>query len=136
VAGVHPAHGDTRVNIERLGAHLREAAEQCERLSVPELKPPLPLERALAGWEPSRTLLFLDETGGGVPLAQALATVQAGAPLAVLVGPEGGFAPEERALLAGLPFARPVGLGPRILRAETAAIAALALVQALAGDWG
>ena len=125
----------TRVNVERLGAHLREAAEQCERLSVPELKTPMPLERALADWDAGRLLLFLDESGGGPPIAASLEAVAAGTRLALLVGPEGGFAPEERRLLAGLPFARPVGLGPRILRAETAAIAALAVVQAMVGDW-
>ncbi|MGE5547155.1 MAG: 16S rRNA (uracil(1498)-N(3))-methyltransferase [Solirubrobacterales bacterium] len=124
----------SRVNSERLAAHMVEAAEQCERLTVPELKEPLPLERALAGWDHARVLIFLDESGGGPPIAEALAALPAG-PLAVLVGPEGGFTPEERALLAGLPFARPVSLGPRILRAETAAIAALAVVQAVKGDW-
>jgi 16S rRNA (uracil1498-N3)-methyltransferase len=124
----------SRVNTERLAAHMVEAAEQCERLTVPVVMEPLALDKALAAWDPARTLLFLDESGGGAPLAQVLATLPDG-PLAVLVGPEGGFAPEERALLARLPFARPVGLGPRILRAETAAIAALAIVQAIRGDW-
>lgn len=124
----------SRVNTERLAAHMVEAAEQCERLTVPVVMEPAPLDKALAGWDPARILLFLDESGGGAPLAQVLAELPAG-PLAVLVGPEGGFAPEERALLARLPFARPVGLGPRILRAETAAIAALAIVQAVRGDW-
>ncbi|MGE5476915.1 MAG: 16S rRNA (uracil(1498)-N(3))-methyltransferase [Bacteroidales bacterium] len=124
----------SRVNSERLAAHMVEAAEQCERLTVPEVMEPAPLDKALAGWDAARTLLFLDESGGGAPLAEVLNSLPAG-PLAVLVGPEGGFAPEERALLARLPFARPVGLGPRILRAETAAIAALAIVQAVRGDW-
>lgn len=124
----------SRVNTERLAAHMVEAAEQCERLTVPVVMEPTPLDKALAGWDGARTLLFLDESGGGAPLVSVLAEVPAG-PLAVLVGPEGGFAPEERALLARLPFARPVGLGPRILRAETAAIAALAIVQAVRGDW-
>lgn len=123
-----------RVNADRLAAHLVEAAEQCERLSVPDLLPPCPLDKALAGWDPQRILLFLDETGGGPPLAQVLAGLPDGK-LAVLVGPEGGFDPAEREVLARLPFARPVSLGPRILRAETAAIAALAVVQALRGDW-
>lgn len=123
----------SRVNTERLAAHMVEAAEQCERLTVPELKEPMPLDKALAGWDAGRTLIFLDETGTGAPIAEALAGLAG--PLAVLVGPEGGFAPEERSLLARLPFARPVSLGPRILRAETAAIAALAIIQALAGDW-
>lgn len=125
----------SRVNSDRLAAHMVEAAEQCERLTVPELRAPAPLDKALAGWDGGRTLLFLDEGGSGAPVAEVLAALPAG-PLAVLVGPEGGFAPEERALLARLPFARPVSLGPRILRAETAAIAALAVVQAVKGDWG
>ena len=124
----------SRVNTERLAAHMIEAAEQCERLTVPEVREPTQLDKALAGWDAARPLIFLDESGGGAPLVQVLAELPAG-PLAVLVGPEGGFAPEERALLARLPFARPVGLGPRILRAETAAIAALAVVQAVRGDW-
>jgi 16S rRNA (uracil1498-N3)-methyltransferase len=124
-----------RVNAERLRAHLVEAAEQCERLTVPQLAEAAPLDRVLAGWPEDRVLLFLDEGGGGEPLARAAAGL-AGRPLALLVGPEGGFDPEERRLIAARPFARPVGLGPRILRAETAAIAALAVVQAVAGDWG
>ncbi|CAA7624549.1 16S rRNA (uracil(1498)-N(3))-methyltransferase [Magnetospirillum sp. UT-4] len=122
-----------RVNAERLRAHLMEAAEQCERLTVPELKPPAALDQVLAGWDSGRTLLFLDEGGSGAPLPEVAAGLSG--KLALLVGPEGGFAPEERDLLLRLPFARAVSLGPRILRAETAAIAALAVVQALAGDW-
>ncbi len=123
-----------RVNCDRLQAHLVEAAEQCERLTVPDLKAAAPLERVLALWPAERLLLMLDESGGGVPLAAALAAVAAATPLAVLAGPEGGFAPEEQARLAACAFVRPVSLGPRILRAETAAIAALAVVQALWGD--
>ncbi|TAN60811.1 MAG: 16S rRNA (uracil(1498)-N(3))-methyltransferase [Magnetospirillum sp.] len=119
-----------RVNLERMRAHLIEAAEQCERLSVPELTEPAPLDKVLAGWPDGRTLLFLDEGGGGVPLAEAATA----GPTALLVGPEGGFDPEERRMLAAKPYTRPVSLGPRILRAETAAIAALAVWQALAGD--
>lgn len=122
-----------RVNGERLRARMIEAAEQCERLTLPQLSEAAPLDRVLAGWPESRTLLFLDETGGGEPLAEIARDWSAG-PVALLVGPEGGFAPEERALLVSRPFVRPVGLGPRILRAETATIAALALWQALAGD--
>lgn len=124
----------SRVNTERLAAHMVEAAEQCERLSVPELAEPAELAKVLAAWDATRPLLFLDESGAGAPIAAALATVPPG-PLALLVGPEGGFDDGERALLARLPFAVPVGLGPRILRAETAAIAALAVTQALLGDW-
>lgn len=121
-----------RVNADRLRAHLMEAAEQCERLTVPELREPAALDKVLADWDAARPLMFLDESGRGPPLAEALPPA---GPLAILVGPEGGFAPEERALLAKCAFARPVSLGPRILRAETAAIAALAVVQAVVGDW-
>jgi 16S rRNA (uracil1498-N3)-methyltransferase len=124
----------SRVNTERLAAHMVEAAEQCERLTVPEVREPLALDKALAGWDEGRPLLFLDEGGGGAPIAEVAAALPSG-PLAVLVGPEGGFDPHERQRLAALPFARPVSLGPRILRAETAAIAALSVIQALKGDW-
>ncbi len=123
-----------RVNAERLRARLIEAAEQCERLDVPELADAATLETVLAGWPAERALLFLDEGGGGPPLAETLAVLPPG-PAALLVGPEGGFDPAERALIGAKPYARPVGLGPRVLRAETAAIAALAVFQALAGDW-
>jgi len=122
-----------RVNGERLRARMIEAAEQCERLTVPALAEPARLDAVLAAWPAERSLLFLDETGGGEPLA-ALAAGWTAGPVALLVGPEGGFAPEERAALVARPFVRPVGLGPRILRAETATIASLSLWQALAGD--
>lgn len=124
----------SRVNTDRLAANMVEAAEQCERLSVPEMREPVDLTKALSGWDATRPLLFLDESGGGAPINQALTGLSPG-PLAVLTGPEGGFDDAERALLARLPFAVPVSLGPRILRAETAAIAALSVVQALLGDW-
>lgn len=124
-----------RVNTERLAAHLTEAAEQCERLTVPDLAEPAALDKVLAGWDPARILLFLAERSAAPPLSEALSSLPAGTKLAVLAGPEGGFTPEEHRHLAGLPFVRPVSLGPRILRAETAAIAALAVIQAVAGDW-
>jgi len=124
----------SRVNAARLQARMVEAAEQCERLTVPVLAEAARLEAVLDSWPAERTLLFLDETGGGEPLAGLAAGWDAG-PVALLIGPEGGFAPEERARLVARPFVRPVGLGPRILRAETATIAALALWQALAGDF-
>lgn len=120
-----------RVNAERMRAHLVEASEQCERLSVPELVEPAPLEKVLESWPAGRVLLFLDESGGGTPLAEAATA----GPAALLVGPEGGFTPDEQRMLAAQSFCRPVGLGPRILRAETAAIAALAVWQSVAGDW-
>ncbi|MEO5372801.1 MAG: 16S rRNA (uracil(1498)-N(3))-methyltransferase [Alphaproteobacteria bacterium] len=122
-----------RVNVERLRANAIEAAEQCERLTVPEVREPVPLERALAGWDAGRRLLLLDEAGGGQPIAEAVAAVPE--PAALLVGPEGGFAKSELDLLRDLPFVTAASLGPRILRAETAAVAALSCWQALRGDW-
>lgn len=110
-------------NPERLRAIVVEAAEQCERLTVPELAAPRPFGAWLAAREAGRPLLFADEAGGGRPLAEALA--ETGTP-DLLVGPEGGFAPQERVLLHAAPGVRPVTLGPRILRAETAALAMLA----------
>lgn len=123
-----------RVNRDRLSAHAVEAAEQCGLLSVPEVSEPAPLGRVLDDWPDGRRLLFCDERGEGPPAATALADAGPG-PWAVLIGPEGGFAPEEAAALADRPFAHAVSLGPRILRADTAAVAALALVQATVGDW-
>lgn len=123
-----------RVNMKRLGANLVEASEQCGRLDVPEVREPAPLDEILANWPGERRILLCDETGGGTPLAEALQGAPEG-PWAVLTGPEGGFAPDELDGLAKLPFVVPVGLGPRILRAETAALAALACWQAWAGDW-
>lgn len=125
-----------RVRRERLIANAVEAAEQCGRLEVPEVAEPLALADLVAAWPAGRRLLVADETGRGRPLADALAaTGTARPPLALMVGPEGGFADEELDALDKLPFAVPVSLGPRTLRAETAAVAGLACIQALAGDW-
>ncbi|HXQ50849.1 MAG TPA: 16S rRNA (uracil(1498)-N(3))-methyltransferase [Stellaceae bacterium] len=123
-----------RINETRVGAIMREAAEQSERVALPELRPAQPLDRLLARWRAGRRLILCDETGAAPPAAAALASLPPG-PLAVLTGPEGGFAETELDALRKLPFVFPVGLGPRVLRAETAALAGLALVQALAGDW-
>lgn len=123
-----------RVNVERLRANAVEAAEQTERLSVPEVREPVPLDRLLTAWPAGRRLLIADETGGGRPILDALREAQPG-PWAVLIGPEGGFTREELDRIAALPGVLPVGLGPRILRADTAAIAALACLQAAIGDW-
>jgi len=123
-----------RVNAGRLRAHAVEAAEQCGLLAVPEVAEPLPLAALLDGWDPDRRLLFCDESGAGTPALETLRAQPTG-PWAVLTGPEGGFSPEERACLAASPFAHAVSLGPRILRADTAAVAALALWQAVLGDW-
>jgi 16S rRNA (uracil1498-N3)-methyltransferase len=122
-----------RVNIERLAANAVEAAEQTQRLTIPVVREPEPLDRALEGWPVGRRLLLCDETGGGAPIAEAARGVAG--PLAVLTGPEGGFAETELDALRKLPFVTPVGLGPRVLRADTAALAALAVLQAVAGDW-
>jgi 16S rRNA (uracil1498-N3)-methyltransferase len=119
-----------RVNSERLRAHMIEAAEQCERTALPELAEPVRLADLLARWPAGRALLFADEQGG-VPLAAAATP----GPAAILVGPEGGFTEAERQAIRALPEARPVSLGPRILRADTAAIAAIAVWMAAAGDW-
>jgi 16S rRNA (uracil1498-N3)-methyltransferase len=118
-----------RLNLDRLRAHIVEAAEQCGRTALAELAEPRRLDALLAAWPGDRPLFFADETGGE-PLEP-----QPG-PAAILVGPEGGFTDEERAAIRALPQARPVGLGPRILRADTAALAAIALWMAAAGDWG
>ena len=101
---------------------------------MPEVAEPVRLDALLDGWDPARRLMFCDEARGAPPAAAALAARRPG-PWAVLIGPEGGFAPEEAARLRGLPFVLPVTLGPRILRADTAAVAALTLWQATLGDW-
>jgi 16S rRNA (uracil1498-N3)-methyltransferase len=127
-----------RVNIDRLRANAVEAAEQTERLSVPEVRTPLDLARLLGQWPEGRRLLICDETGGGPPIGEALGALDAKAhmaPWAIVVGPEGGFAAAELAALRRIKDVMAVGLGPRILRADTAALAALAVWQALVGDW-
>jgi len=124
-----------RLNRERLVAHAIAAAEQSARLSVPELRPVATLTALLATWPADRRLIVCDETGGGTPIAEALAAFPPGAPTALLVGPEGGFSDTELDALRNLPFVTRAGLGPRVLRAETAALAALAVFQAVAGDW-
>ncbi|HYD11513.1 MAG TPA: 16S rRNA (uracil(1498)-N(3))-methyltransferase [Allosphingosinicella sp.] len=117
-----------RLNLERLRAHAVEAAEQCERTALPALDEPRKLEALLREWPADRLLYFADE-GGGERFAPA------SGPAAILIGPEGGFTEEERAAIRALPQARAVSLGPRILRADTAALAAVALWMAAAGDW-
>ena len=123
----------SRVNVERMRANAIEAAEQSDRLTVPEVREPLPLDKLLATWPADRRLLFCDEGGEASPIVEALRA--ASGAWAVLTGPEGGFDPAERAAIRALPYVFPVSLGPRILRADTAALAALAVWQALAGDW-
>lgn len=120
-----------RIRLDRLDAIAEEAAEQTGRLDVPTVDDPMKLDALLNGWDPSRRLMFCDETGGA-PVASAV--TESGA-WAILIGPEGGFSPEERERLIALPFTTAVSLGPRILRADTAAIAAMTLWQAAVGDW-
>lgn len=126
------------LKLSRLDAIAIEAAEQTGRLDVPTVDDPQKLDKTLDAWDPARRLVFCDEGGDARPMIQALADrpqEKKGAPAAILIGPEGGFAPEERERLRSLPFVIPVSLGPRILRADTAAIAAMTLWQAAAGDW-
>lgn len=118
--------------VDRLQAIATEAAEQTGRLDVPQVCEPVRLDRMLAEWDPARRLLFCDEAGDAPPVLRA---VGAAGPWAVLIGPEGGFSPREREVLRAAPFATPASLGPRVLRADTAAISALALWQAAVGDW-
>jgi len=134
-------HGQVRrINLERMRANAIEAAEQCGILDLPEIAEPLPFDRMLAERDPGRLLVFCDEDAEVADPVAALAAARAGArnappPLAVLLGPEGGFSDAERAALLGLPNVVRLALGPRILRADTAAVAALALVQTVLGDW-
>jgi 16S rRNA (uracil1498-N3)-methyltransferase len=121
-----------RLNLDRLRAHLVEAAEQCGRTALPELGEMVKLDALLREWPDDRWLFFADETGGA-PLEQALRAHPG--PAAFLIGPEGGFDPNEREAIRAVAKAVPVSLGPRILRAETAAIAATSAWMALNGDW-
>lgn len=121
-----------RLNPERARAVIVEAAEQCARTALPELAGPVKLDALLGDWPASRTLFFADETGGE-PAAVAFAASPG--PAALLIGPEGGFDDAERLAVRALPQARAIGLGPRILRGETASIAAAAIWMAARGDW-
>lgn len=121
-----------RLNLERARTIVAEAAEQCARTALPELCEPMKLDALLRGWPSDRTLFFADELGGE-PAAEAFAASHG--PAALLIGPEGGFDDAERDAVRSLPQARPISLGPRILRGETAAIAGTALWMATVGDW-
>jgi 16S rRNA (uracil1498-N3)-methyltransferase len=124
-----------RVNTQRMRANAIEAAEQCGILSLPDIGEPVTFGQLLAERDPGRLLVFCDEGAEVTNPVAALAGLPR-SPLAVLVGPEGGFAENERVSLLKLPNVIRLSLGPRILRADTAAVAALTLVQALLGDWG
>ncbi|HWA29509.1 MAG TPA: 16S rRNA (uracil(1498)-N(3))-methyltransferase, partial [Rhizomicrobium sp.] len=121
----------TRINEERMTANAIEAAEQSERLTVPEIRAAVALDKLLKTWPAERRILFCDEGGDAMPIAKAAVE----APCAILAGPEGGFDPVERELIRSYAFVTPVTLGPRILRADTAALAALAIWQSVKGDW-
>jgi len=126
-----------RVNVERLQANAVEAAEQTERLAVPLVHPPESLPALIPRWPEGRRLIVCDERGRAPPIAAVVAALRdrPAAGTAVLIGPEGGFTETELDGLANLPFVNAVSLGPRVLRADTAALAALAVFQAVAGDW-
>ncbi len=123
-----------RVNLDRMRANVIEAAEQCGILSLPGVLPPEKLETLVGNWPRERALIYADEDAPLSAPVAALGSVREG-PLAVLIGPEGGFSQAERRLLRSRSFVYPLSLGPRIMRADTAAVAALALVNAVLGDW-
>lgn len=124
----------SRLNLDRLRANAVEAAEQCGILSLPDIRPECGLDAALDALDPDRLLVFCDEAMARESPLETLAKATP-APLAVLIGPEGGFDEAERARILQRPKTLRISLGPRILRADTAAVAALALVQAVLGDW-
>jgi 16S rRNA (uracil1498-N3)-methyltransferase len=129
-------HGQVaRINAARMRANCIEAAEQCGILNLPQIAEPATLAGVLSELEARRWLIFCDEDAEIADPVAALTRVPARSPLAVLIGPEGGFAPDERASLLKMPNVVRLALGPRILRADTAAVAALALVQTMCGDW-
>ncbi len=123
-----------RVKLERMRANAIEAAEQCGVLRVPDILEPVKLDKLLADWPAGRKLVYCDEEAPLSSPLEALSGCPRG-PLAVLIGPEGGFHDDERALLRAQSFVAPLSLGPRIMRADTAAVAVLALVNAVLGDW-
>ncbi|HAA93302.1 MAG TPA: 16S rRNA (uracil(1498)-N(3))-methyltransferase [Rhodospirillaceae bacterium] len=142
VARLNPVITDftdvVRFNRARLRATAVEAAEQCDRLSVPEIEDPLSLSERLENWPANTRLLLAAEAGTAMPIFEALAEIKAagtGSDWVLAVGPVGGFSPAEHEMLRELPYAVPVGLGPRLLKAETAAIAALSCWQSILGDW-
>lgn len=120
--------------MDKARAQIIEAAEQTERLCLPEVKESQSLKNLLRDWDAGRTLIMADEAGGCPPALTALKDING--PAALLIGPEGGFTPKEREILLARDFVKPVSLGPRILRADTAALSLLTLWQAVCGDWG
>ena len=127
----------SRVNTARLRANANEAAEQCNRMTVPEITEPISLKKFLSSWSFERTLLVADETGSGLPILDVVrrSDGKKNTTFVLLVGPEGGFSTEELDELGKLPFVTKIDLGPRVLRTETAVLAAISIIQAVAGDW-
>lgn len=123
-----------RVKLERMRANAIEAAEQCGILRIPSVAEPVTLPRLLETWDENRRIVYCDEVAAQTDPVAALLGLEPG-PLAVLIGPEGGFSPEERQMLQAAKFITPISLGPRVMRADTAAVAALALVNSVLGDW-
>jgi len=123
-----------RLKMERMALNAIEAAEQCNLLSIPEVREPVGLEDILANWPADRCLIYCDERADKESAIKVLERIDSG-PIALLIGPEGGFSQRENEILRNQPFVVPISLGPRIMRADTAAVAALALVQAILGDW-
>ncbi|MET3926473.1 16S rRNA (uracil(1498)-N(3))-methyltransferase [Devosia sp. 2618] len=124
----------SRLKHEKLVANATEAAEQCEVLTVPVVEQEMTLERLIDSWPADRKLVLADEGEAASSPIEALTALR-GQKVGILIGPEGGFSDEERAKLRALPYVVPISLGPRILRADTAAVAALAVIQATIGDW-
>ncbi len=123
-----------RVKLERMRANVIEAAEQCGVLRIPQVLEPLSLDKLLERWDPARRIVYCDEEAPVTSPLEALTPLGPG-PLAVLIGPEGGFNAEEQSCLRGLSFVTPISLGPRVMRADTAGVAALSLLNAVLGDW-
>ena len=123
-----------RVNLQRLKANVVEAAEQCNLVALPEVLAPQTLERVMADWDPARRLILCDECAAMADPIAVLKGLGRG-PLGLLVGPEGGFSEAERTMLRGASFVTAISLGPLVMRADTAAVAALAIVQAVLGNW-
>lgn len=125
---------NTKLNLDRIRSNVAEAAEQCGILSIAEVAEPVKLETLLQSWDSERTIIYADEASGDENCVTALGRLK-GQKQALLIGPEGGFSDAERQQLRAMTSVLPISLGPRILRADTAAVAALAIVQAAAGDW-
>jgi len=125
----------SRIRQERMRANVIEAAEQCGILRVPKVFEPVKMETVLSQWDDNRLIIYCDEEAPVTSPLEAMSDITINTPCAVLIGPEGGFDPKEREMLRGLGAVLPISLGPRVMRADTAAVAALTLVNATLGDW-